>query len=345
MIVSSGGGAGAVVFYPAERELGAWSDRHAAGTAPDRWPYGLDRLGAHLPHVVAENFSRPSVAARVARRLIAVAPPTRRPSRPVGVTWDENAGALLSTTTRLSARYSGVVWLTDSVARRGEAPFRGMRRALRRMDAVWVLSEAQVEPLSAFLGPGAPPVHYVRFGVDQDFFAHAPYPTRPLVVSVGGDRDRDPETLLRAMASLRQSRPDVEIVVQSKTALEPPAGVTVIPYLTHAELRDLYARASVVVIATRPNMHVSGMTVGLEAMATGRPLVITRTPGMDDYFGGTPATRMVEVGDADALARETLGVLDDPTAAGLGGVAREHVESGFTTAHLAERIAGIITGR
>lgn len=345
MIVSSGGGAGAVVFYPVDRDLGAWSERNAAGTAPDRWPYGLDRLDAHIPGVVARNFPPAAVTRRAARRAIGALPPTRFPSHPIGLTWDENAGMLLSTTIRLSARYSGVVWLTDSVARRGGVQFTGMRRALRRLDGLWVLSEAQVQPLREFLGPGAPPVHYVRFGVDHGFFAHAPYPSRPLVVSVGGDRDRDPATLLRAMSTLRRARPDVDVLIQSKTALAPPEGVTVVPYLTHAELRDLYARASVVAIATRPNLHVSGMTVGLEAMATGRPLVITRTPGMDDYFGGTPAARMVEVGDADALAQETLATLEDAASAGLGSVARAHVEAGFTTAHLAKRIAGIVTRR
>ncbi|MGA6094905.1 glycosyltransferase family 4 protein [Microbacterium sp. NPDC079356] len=331
------------MFYPAARDLGAWADRHASGTAPDRWPYGLDRLDAHLPRVIARNFAPATTLTRAARRIILAMPPSRRPSRPVGVTWDENAGALLSASVGLSARYSGVVWLTDSVARRGEAAFRGMRRALRRMDGLWVLSQAQMAPLVEFLGPDGPPVHYVRFGVDHEFFRRAPYPERPLVVSVGGDRDRDPETLLRAMAILRRHRPDVEIVVQSRTTLSPPEGVTVIPYLTHVELRDLYARASVVSLATRPNLHVSGMTVGLEAMATGRPLVITRTPGMDDYFGGTSAARMVEVGDADAVARETLAALDDPASASVVASARAHVEGGFTTAHLAERIARIVT--
>lgn len=346
MIVATGGGAGVVVFYPASRDLSAWRERHAAGAAPDRWPYGLNRLEELLAGVTARNLPDVSSAGRAARRVKALFPPGRRSGGPVGVTWDENAGALLSTTGSLSARYSGVVWLTDSVARRGESPFRGMRRSMRRMDGLWVLSDAQTAPLTDFLGSGAPPVHYVRFGVDHDFFRHVAYPTRPLIVSVGGDRDRDPETLLHAMTVLRRARPDVEIVVQSKTSIDPPDGVTVIPYLTHAELRDLYARASVVTIATRPNLHVSGMTVGLEALATGRPLVITRTPGMDDYFGGTSAVRMVDVGDAGGLARETLALLDDPASASAAAhAARAHVEAGFTTAHLAGRIADVIRSR
>jgi hypothetical protein len=51
----------------------------------------------------------------------------------------------------------------------------------------------------------------------------------------------------------------------------------------HGALRDRYRAFSVIAVALRPNLHVSGITTALEAKATGRPLVITDTPGMADY--------------------------------------------------------------
>ena len=124
--------------------------------------------------------------------------------------------------------------------------------------------------------PGVP-VEYVRFGIDHEFFsARSRIPRSPRVVSVGGDRDRDAETLFRALSRVHDARPDVELVVQTASDLPPPDGVATIRHLPHAQLRELYASASVVAIATRPNLHVSGMTVSLEAMATGRPVVATR---------------------------------------------------------------------
>lgn len=214
------------------------------------------------------------------------------------------------------------------------------------MDGLWVLSSAQVKPLERFIGASGPSVRHVLFGVDTDFFVELPLPSAPLIVSVGGDRDRDPETLFEALSLIRAARPDIEMVVQSKSDVLPPEGVAVVPYLTHAELRDLYAKASLVVIATRPNGHVSGMTVGLEAMATGRPVVITESPGMRDYFGSTGGAVMVEAGSATAVSEAALRLLADPVLlAESGAEARAHVEKNFTTTHLARRLADVVSGK
>ena len=64
----------------------------------------------------------------------------------------------------------------------------------------------------------------VVFGVDSDFFSLAPYPERPLVVSVGGDRDRDPKTLFAALEHVQRARPEVEIIVQSRWESSAPPG-------------------------------------------------------------------------------------------------------------------------
>ncbi|MCR2814124.1 glycosyltransferase family 4 protein [Microbacterium sp. zg.Y1090] len=274
--------------------------------------------------------------------MLAAAPVRRSRSGAVAFTWDENSAARLAFSRGVGTRYCGVVWLTDAVDREGPQALAPMRRALRKMDGVWVLSAAQVQPLREFLGPAGPPVHHVLFGIDEAFFTAHPYPERPLVVSVGGDRDRDAATLFQALERIRAQRPDVEIVVQSTSTAPPPSGVRVVPYLTHAELRNLYARASVAVIATRDNSHVSGMTVGLEVMSTGRPIVITETAGMDDYFTPEGGAALVPLGDAAALSDHALALLNDPAgAARAGAAARRRVESTFTTRHLASRLAAL----
>lgn len=332
------------VYYPSGRNLQAWQDRHSRGDAPDRWPYGLNRLEDHFDHVEARNFVADSLIRRGMRRIFrSAAAPSRSKGGPAGIIWDETTVDRLAFSRGLGGRYSGVVWLTDGISRKGGEAYEGMRHSLRKMDALWVLSGAQVAPLTQFVGVHGPAVHHVLFGVDTDFFEVKPIPSSPLIVSVGGDRDRDPETLFAALNEVRASRPDIEIIVQSKSGISPPPGVVVIPYLTHAELRDLYARASLVLVATRPNGHVSGMTVGLEAMATGRPVVITESPGMSDYFGHTDGARMVETGAPRALAEAALHLLGDPIRlAAAGSAARRHVEERFTTTHLTRRLAVLV---
>lgn len=332
------------VFYPAAKDLAEWERGHRAGERPDAWPYGLNKLDQHISRLVARSLPRDTLMQRGLRTIMRVTPPAAWRGRgPAGVCWDENSIDRLAAVPALRARFSGVVWLTDQIATK-DAAWLGRRRAmLRRMDGLWVLSSAQVAPLRDFLGEGGPEVRHVLFGVDTEFFREAPIPSAPLIVSVGGDRDRDASTLFRAIDEIRRRRPDVEAIIQTTSQAEPPPGVTVVPYLSHAELRELYKRASICLIATRHNTHVSGMTVGLESMATGRPLVITETPGMSDYFGDTDGARMVPSSDAHALASEALTLLDDrQELERRGHAARAHVDGAFTTTHLGHRLAALI---
>ncbi|CAN5331528.1 hypothetical protein BH11ACT1_BH11ACT1_12800 [soil metagenome] len=320
------------VLYGVGQDVGAWAADHAVSLVPSRWPYGLDQLAAGLPTALAqgEHPGRLGRAWSMLRSDDAAAETGR-------ITWDENVAAGLAPRAGAS-RHSGVIWLTDQAAA-GKTV--GRRVAwLRRFTSLWVLSAAQVVPLRELLGPRGPRVSVVPFGVDAEFFAARAYPLAPLVLSIGGDRDRDTATLFRALSQVLASAPGTEVVVQTSSSLEPPPGIIKVGRLSHADLRELYTRASVVTIATRPNLHVSGMTVSLEAMATGRPVVITGTPGMADYVRDDRTGVVVAPGDADALARETTELLRDvDRAQELGRAGRGFVEAGHTTSTLC---AGIL---
>lgn len=258
----------------------------------------------------------------------------------VVVTWDENAAGLLRRAWNPARHVSGVVWLTD----RPDGPYAGEQvELLRRCAATWVLSDAQQEPLARLLGPNAPPVHVVRFGIDSDFYAPAPYPDRPMVFSVGNDQHRDTETLLVALSRVHDAVPDAELVVQSRTVTRPPAGVTVVPALSHAEVRDHYARATVVAVATHHNLHVSGMTVGLEAHAVARPVVMTRTPGIDGYLNEEVDSLLVPEGDPKSLADQVIRLLADPRMGeSMGQRGRAKIERHHTETSLASQLLRIV---
>ncbi|WP_236555369.1 glycosyltransferase family 4 protein [Plantibacter sp. T3] len=225
---------------------------------------------------------------------------------------------------------------------RGTVPGR-LVDVLRRAEALWVLSEAQVEPLRRVLGADGPRVVAVPFGVDAEFFSPRPFPDRPRVVSIGNDRDRDPQTLFRALARVREARPEAEIIVQTSAA-EAPDGIEIVQRMSHRDLRELYETASVVATATRSNLHVSGMTVTLEALATGRPVVNTGTPGMSQYVAEGRTGHLVPVGDAEAMADRLISLLDDPTrAAAMGAAGRRVVEEGFTTQVMCAHLGAILS--
>lgn len=331
-----------VVAYPSERDVSAWAKRYGAGEVPGRLPYGLHKMGSGTTALSVAEVSMPSRAARLIGQVGGV---LRRPgprwvdapaSGGTVITWDETAAVRVESLRRGMSHHSGVIWLTDRPTGRTAA---ATRRILAGCAGLWTLSAAQVDPLADLMGRHGPPVSQVVFGIDVDFFGHAPYPDRPLIVSVGGDRDRDTQTLFTALDQVHRARPNVEIVVQSRTDATAPDGVTVVPHLTHVQLRELYRRMTVMVIATRPNLHVSGMTVSLEARATGRPVVITGTPGMEDYVNTDDAV-VVPVGDAAGLGEEVIGLVDDPDrAAAMGAAGRGHVEARHTESTMCAQIS------
>jgi Glycosyl transferases group 1 len=330
------------VLYRSGRDVAEWSARNARGEVPGKWPYGLDEI-ADDSQASARNLDAPTPIARAVSRAVPAKVRARLAGRrdgEIGLTWDENVALGMVDGRPYPRMFSGVIWMTDNIASGDPKVLRRLRMALRSMDGVWVNSRAQIEPLRTFLGPDGPAVKFFRFGVDPDFFSAQPYPERPLLVSVGGDRDRDPRTLFAALERVRALRPELDIVVQSSADISPPAGVTKIPHVSHVELRQLYARASVIAVATRPNLHVSGLTVSLESMATGRPVVITDTPGMDDYIRDGDNGYLTPTGDPVALAEAIERLLADPSAAAaVGARGRDRLVARMTSRHLAQNLA------
>jgi glycosyltransferase involved in cell wall biosynthesis len=250
----------------------------------------------------------------------------------VALAWDEVAGSRLVAVSRSPTVVVGVIWATDGPP----AAAHRMRQALLAADGLFCLSEAQQARLSEWVGSGGPPVHVVRFGVDTDYYAAQPYPERPLVLSVGNDRHRDVPLTLRSLAAVHRARPGVRCVLVSARPLDVavPPEVELLIDQPHSAVRDLLRDASVVTVATRPNWHVSGMTVALEAMSVGRPVVMTRSPGAEEYLVPETGT-LVPQGDEQELTSAVLRWLDDPAeAAAAGARGRAVVEVSRTTATL-----------
>jgi glycosyltransferase involved in cell wall biosynthesis len=333
------------VFYPSERDIPSWSDRWERGEIPSRWPYGLNSLEAHQLELNLGSLPAPGRIPRAISRIVPakIRAPRAGGRRRIALVWDENAAGRLVALAPHREMYSGLIWMTDKLATAGDDYRKRMLALLGQLDGVFVISRAQVEPLTAFLGGTGPRVDFVRFGIDHEFWSLQPYPETPLVFSVGGDRDRDTRTLFESLDLVASTRPDVEIVVQTSSSLAAPSSVTKLDHLTHGELRAMYARASVVSIATHYNLHASGMTVSLEAMATGRPVVMSDAPGIDDYVRDGDTGILTPIGDAPAMAKAIVGLLDDPAgAAAMGLRGRRAVETHHTTDQMASQISRFI---
>lgn len=339
----------ATIMYPPTYDHVEWRERNANGLAPGRVPYGLDGLAGSAWSV---GYSHGLPAGRNPRRwlgLPSAALARRRrpwPSADFALGWDERmAVPLLSTYGGSQLRLgAGVIWATDRLVQRtSRLLVRGYREVLRRLDVVWCLSTGQLPVLQSWLDLPPERVRYLPFGVDTTLFRHRSWPQSPLVLSLGNDRDRDVGTLFEALAEVRAHRDDVRVLVQSRSDRTPPPGVELLPTLGFAEALDLYAKASVVAVATHPNLHVSGMTVALEGMATGRPVVLSATPGANGYVIDSVTGYLVPPGDPEAHGAAIVRLLDDPARArSMGSAAREHVMARHSEASMCDNLSAIL---
>jgi glycosyltransferase involved in cell wall biosynthesis len=321
-----------------------WGRRFQSGLVPDRLPYGFDQLEGPEVEVRTRAVGSPK---RNIRHLTGAAG-TRASGPDWAVTWDErSAVAAIQEGIRAPQRASGLIWATDHVERSRRAlEMRILRRYMQQLDVVWCLSRPQVDSARAWLNSSQsrrPRIEFLPFGINTNHFAYAAYPTTRMVLSLGNDPDRDPVSVVAAMSEIHRADPGVRLVIQSTMLDHAPPGIELLRSVPHDELLRLYAAASVVLIATRHNTHVSGMTVALEAQSVGRPVVMTATQGADDYlldeFGSA-----VPPGDVRGLAARVLALLADPDrSAGIGRRARRYTEESHTAALMMTRISDLLS--
>ncbi|GAB4334495.1 MAG: hypothetical protein Kow0010_21520 [Dehalococcoidia bacterium] len=243
-----------------------------------------------------------------------------------------------------------------------------------------VHSSVQLERVERWLG-GRWEARLVPYQVDTAFWApgaDSPGDNQPLVVAVGSEH-RDYETLVDAVRGL-----PVDVVIaagsywarKTAAAAEIPANVTLITRpLPFAALRDLYARATAVVVPVHDVANQSGVTTILEAMSMARPVVTSASRGQREYVTGplvlpdsnldrgatadrgpaawlprssaVPADTGLYVGPGDARAlREAIRLLveNEGLRLRLGTAARRSVLRHFTIEHYTEALRAAMLG-
>jgi glycosyltransferase involved in cell wall biosynthesis len=203
--------------------------------------------------------------------------------------------------------------------------------AYRRLQAIVAYGWGEVDALRAWLGDDGSKVVFVPFGVDTTYFA--PQPGRPAeadVVSIGMDPRRDFELLLRLAERLPERT--FRVVASAEHARSfgtVPRNVAVETDVSFSTVRDRLAGARVVVLPVRDNSYSGATTVLLQGMATGKPIVVSRTAAIARgyHLEDDVNCRLVLPGDLAALEHSVSSVLaDSEHAAALGGRARETVE-------------------
>jgi glycosyltransferase involved in cell wall biosynthesis len=215
--------------------------------------------------------------------------------------------------------------------------------AYRRVRAILAYGWREVEALRAWLGESGPTVHFVPFGVDTELFRPAPDEVPDTdVVSVGSDPRRDFTLLL----SLAERRPEWSFRIVASRDHAPalanaPRNVEVELELPFGQAYARLTKARVVVLPVRDNSYSGATTTLLQAMATAKPVVVTRTAAIARGYHLEDGLncRLVPPGAPAALEHAVSDLLGDPErATTVGARARETVEQYLTW----ERYTGAI---
>lgn len=347
-------------YIPLPQRLSAetWRWRYDRGEVPDASPYGLHKLSEHGVDVIFGEMNLDGVPERIARALRhrtggleimeALYQTSARSLRNADVilTYDERNGvpaALLPVRQRAPV-VLGVGWIgARSSAPRVKAAL--VSRALPQAAAVWTQCAPVMPVIERDWGVKASRLHFVPFGIDVDFYPVQPTPANPdVIVSAGEDRYRDHQLLVAAVALLRSRHSRITLELATSLPVDLPTEFGVV----HRErldgrMRGLYRDASVVAIAVKPTLSGSGLTVALEAMASGRPVVMTDNPGISDYIQHGVTGLLVPPNDVEAFAGAISTLLNDPQRREeMGAAAAAQVRNRFTSDIMAAELAALI---
>jgi glycosyltransferase involved in cell wall biosynthesis len=241
------------------------------------------------------------------------------------------------------------------------------------IDRIALHARRQYEIAVDELGIPAGHLAFIPYQVDPDFWHPLPIAEERLICSAGLEF-RDYPALMRAVDGL-----DVRVVIgaashwskrkNNANGTESPPNVEVAAFDYHA-LRELYARAMIVVVPLDDVDFQAGITTILEAMAMGKPVVVTSTIGQTDVVvdrrtvvrgvGNRPASLLrplaeqlgvdlqpngfyVPPGDSAALRRAIVYLVDHPEERRrLGESGRRSVQQLMTVDHFVQRIADLV---
>jgi glycosyltransferase involved in cell wall biosynthesis len=188
--------------------------------------------------------------------------------------------------------------------------------------------EGEIEPARRMFRIPAERIEVNQFGVDTGFWRPGSEKPEEYVLTVGNDARRDYDLLIRVAA--QTGLPFVFITRHKLGQLPPNVEVRCGDWhagaISDEELRALYQGARLVVVPLQQTVQPSGQSVCVQAMACGKPVVLTRTRGLwsQAMMRDGENVVLVEPGDATGLRSAILDIAGDAKRyARIGAAARE----------------------
>ncbi|HUN65093.1 MAG TPA: glycosyltransferase family 4 protein [Bacteroidota bacterium] len=265
------------------------------------------------------------------------------------LTWSERrafAFALIKKITRVKIPHIPLLYW---MSKQKQAPL--LRATGSAMDCIVTWSSVQRQYAIDHLGISPSKILLVRHPIDQKFYRPMEGPG-DMICAVGSE-NRDYGTLITALTGsdihCHIASRDIRIIqgnsartisVNSLGAL--PPNMT-LGYKSYAELRELYRRSRFAVVPLYPSDTDNGITVILEAMAMGKPVICSRTKGQVDVIEEGKTGLFVEQGNPRMLREAIEHLWNSPAEVQeMGRAARAFVERYHSIDLFTETVRSIV---
>lgn len=187
----------------------------------------------------------------------------------------------------------------------------------------------------------------IRFGVDTDFWKPVDTPPGDYVFSIGQDTNRDFMTLVNAEVdvAIRIHSALPIVIPSSRRNIEHARGSYQQSNLSDEQLREMYRASMAVMVPLKDVYQPTGYSVTLQAMACGKPVILSRIKGLwaPDLLVDGENCLLVEPGDSREIANAIDRVARDVELRHrLGKAARETVLTHFSLAPAASSTEELI---
>jgi glycosyltransferase involved in cell wall biosynthesis len=237
--------------------------------------------------------------------------------------------------------------LTKLAKRRWYTFVRMQRKVARRCGPIITSSGCSRDDICREFRVPERSVHVIPLGVDTRMFHPRPAPRVPgriVAVASADSPIKGVATLLRAVGKLATEK-DVQLIVVGKPTPGGPTDrltgelalgdrVRFVHGISDQEVAELTASAE---IAAVPSLYEGFSLPAVEHMASGTPLVVSRTGALPEVVGD--AGLLVEPGDPEELAATLRDLLDAPQRrAALSQAAWQRVQERFTWSAVARAV-------
>jgi glycosyltransferase involved in cell wall biosynthesis len=133
------------------------------------------------------------------------------------------------------------------------------------------------------------------------------------IISLGNDEHRDWATLIEAVRNWKACELRIASYKICPRLVAGATNIEIVRARSNSELLQLYDWADLAVVALKPNMHASGITVAQEAAVRGVPLICSETGGLKAYFSDEEV-KYVPVLDPQGIRRAIEQTAEDDQA-------------------------------